>query len=96
MPCKAIKQNKVSPPGEGVERLGEKYYQTCGKKSCAQLSDKQVSDIAGVEALNSLLTDRTFVCLHYRLGPDGILAPCTAGGLTSVSLNHICAQQSCR
>ena len=37
-----------------------------------------VQSIKGANALEPLLGGRSFVCLHYKLGAEGALEPCTA------------------
>ncbi|KAL3162524.1 hypothetical protein ABBQ32_010180 [Trebouxia sp. C0010 RCD-2024] len=47
-----------------------------------------VSSIQGTQALQPLLSSRSFVCLHYRLGAGGTLQPCTADPSSSDAATH--------
>ena len=39
--------------------------------------------VGGVAALGGVLTDRSFVCLHYKLGLDMSLSPCLEASPTA-------------
>jgi len=49
-----------------------------GRRALAEGAGGAYTTLGVVRALFPLLTDRAFVCLHYRLGRDGGLEPCEA------------------
>jgi len=49
-----------------------------GRRALAERVGGAYTTLGGVRALFPLLTDRAFVCLHYRLARDGGLEPCQA------------------
>jgi hypothetical protein len=49
-----------------------------GRRALAERAGGAYTTLGGVRAVFPLLTDRAFVCLHYRLARDGGLEPCEA------------------
>ena len=47
------------------------------RASLLQSQGAVVSSIQGAQALQPMLSSRSFVCLHYRVGVGGVLQPCT-------------------
>lgn len=49
-----------------------------GRRGLAARGGGVYQALSGAQSLFPLLADRTFVCLHYRLTPGGMLEPCDA------------------
>lgn len=49
-----------------------------GRRGLAAHGGGVYQALSGAQSLFPLLADRTFVCLHYRLTPSGMLEPCDA------------------